>query len=356
MTDYKPSKPTNRGLLHLRLTNQDWIECFTKLNRAELGVLFYIRTLDPFGDRSIDVNSQTIAKVLGIHRSSVSRALKKLDADGLISLEIATAFATSKAQSRAETALCMDAQAVHGRTKMCMDAQAVHGRTKMCMDAQTMCMDAPSLRVDAQPTQFKPSQGKESGSPHTNTNYIHTLSNSEREKNSVSQKEEITRSEKTSNDFSHSNLTPSSSLSNSLVKNKNLGLDQKRQPNHSLTKSLNSHITSQNSAHRSAPQTYSDFIQTLSEGEREKFLDFVTEQIKDFAQPINDVEAWLANFNKAGQNRWEVYYSKFVSSNKPIVSAAPVNPLTEQIMRRREEAMKRLTEERANLHGVSDVI
>ena len=93
-------------------------------------------------------------------------------------------------------------------------------------------------------------------------------------------------------------------------------------------------------------------LKTLSEGEREKFLDFVTEQIKDFAQPINDVEAWLANKNKARQNRWEVYYSKFVSSSKPIARAAPVNPLTEQIMRRREEAMKRLTEERANQKGV----
>ena len=328
MTDYKPSKPTNRGLLHLRLTNQDWIECFTKLNRAELGVLFYIRTLDPFGDRSIDVNSQTIAKVLGIHRSSVSRALKKLDADGLISLEIATAFATSKAQSRAETALCMD-------------AQAVHGRTKMCMDAQTMCMDAPSLRVDAQPTQFKPSQGKESGSPHTNTNYIHTLSNSEREKNSVSQKEEITRSEKTSNDFSHSNLTPSSSSSNSLVKNKNLGLDQKRRQNHSLTKSLNSHVTSPNSAERSAPQTYSDFIQTLSEGEREKFLDFVTEQIKDFVQPINDVEAWLASKNKAYKNRWEVYYNNFKAEQKAKSNAPKKRrSLREEIEQRRLEVQR----------------
>ena len=171
--------------------------------------------------------------------------------------------------------------------------------------------------------------------------YKDSLSDSEREKNSVSQKEEITRSEKTSNDFSHSNLNPSSSSSNSLVSDKNLGLDQKRRQNHSLTKSLNSHITSQNSAHRKAPQTYSDFIQTLSEGEREKFLDFVTEQIKDFVQPINDVEAWLASKNKAYKNRWEVYYNKFKAEQKAKSPARKKRrSLREEIEQRRLEVQR----------------
>jgi hypothetical protein len=58
-------------------------------------------------------------------------------------------------------------------------------------------------------------------------------------------------------------------------------------------------------------KTYLDLIDSLSESERESFLQFVRKQIKDFAQPINDLEAWLASKTKAGQNRWQVYYQKY---------------------------------------------
>ena len=63
-------------------------------------------------------------------------------------------------------------------------------------------------------------------------------------------------------------------------------------------------------------KTYIDFKKTLSEDESENFLGFVKEVIKNFQQPINDLEAWLANKTKAGQNRWEVYYPKYQSSQK----------------------------------------
>lgn len=58
-------------------------------------------------------------------------------------------------------------------------------------------------------------------------------------------------------------------------------------------------------------QTYTDFKNTLSEEEREKFLSFCKELISNFSQPIHDIEAWLASITKAGENRWEVYYQKF---------------------------------------------
>jgi len=58
-------------------------------------------------------------------------------------------------------------------------------------------------------------------------------------------------------------------------------------------------------------QTYTDFIQTLSENERANFLNFCSELTVNLSQPVNDIQAWLAHKNKAGQNRWEVYYQKF---------------------------------------------
>ncbi len=67
---------------------------------------------------------------------------------------------------------------------------------------------------------------------------------------------------------------------------------------------------------------YSDFIKTLSEEERANFLEFCREKTLKLSQEVNDIEAWLAHQNKAGKNRWEVYYQKFTSSqlkpeNKP---------------------------------------
>jgi hypothetical protein len=62
-------------------------------------------------------------------------------------------------------------------------------------------------------------------------------------------------------------------------------------------------------------QTYSDFKKTLSEDERERFFYFVKQQIKNFKEPIKDLEAWLASKNAAGQNRWEVYYKLYKPSH-----------------------------------------
>ncbi|MBW4536743.1 MAG: helix-turn-helix domain-containing protein [Pleurocapsa minor HA4230-MV1] len=63
-------------------------------------------------------------------------------------------------------------------------------------------------------------------------------------------------------------------------------------------------------------KTYLDFKDSLSESERENYLKFVKETTKNFRQPIQDIEAWLASQTKAGQNRWEVYYLKYQKENK----------------------------------------
>ena len=90
-------------------------------------------------------------------------------------------------------------------------------------------------------------------------------------------------------------------------------------------------------------QTYSDFKKTLSEGERENFLNFVKEQIKNLPKQVNDVEAWLANQNQAGMNRWEVYYNNFLASQKTENQSTRKNQsLAEEISQRREKIKERL--------------
>jgi DNA-binding MarR family transcriptional regulator len=59
--------------------------------------------------------------------------------------------------------------------------------------------------------------------------------------------------------------------------------------------------------------SYQIFFDSLSDLAREKFLNFVREKTAHFSQPINDLEAWLAGVNGAGQARFRVYYAMFQS-------------------------------------------
>jgi len=56
---------------------------------------------------------------------------------------------------------------------------------------------------------------------------------------------------------------------------------------------------------------YKDLIRSLSEEEREKFLNFVKEETKNFPTPICDINAWLAATTAAGENRWEIYWANY---------------------------------------------
>ena len=58
-------------------------------------------------------------------------------------------------------------------------------------------------------------------------------------------------------------------------------------------------------------KTYTDFKDSLSEGERENFLEFVRKKAENLEKPINDLEAWLASKTKAKENRWEIYYRSY---------------------------------------------
>ncbi len=127
--------------LHLRLTTEDWLESFNQMTRAELGVLFYIRTSDPYGDRDLDIDCAALGKALGIHRTSVSRALEELSRKRLIDLEIQKARVRQKVSNKKLTLLTNQenqSNAEHNKDlERCASMHTVeHGRTTNCMDAQ----------------------------------------------------------------------------------------------------------------------------------------------------------------------------------------------------------------------------
>lgn len=94
-----------KATLHLRLTYEDWKEIFKQLTRAEIGVFYAIRTLDPFGDRPLDLDCKSLGEELDLHRTTVSDALKSLSEKNFIDLEITKARVKPKISNLRPTLL-----------------------------------------------------------------------------------------------------------------------------------------------------------------------------------------------------------------------------------------------------------
>jgi hypothetical protein len=248
------------------LQHDEWLRACRDLTPAQRDVLYYIRTLDPY-NQGVEINCAEIARKLSgteriVHRQTVSRALKELDAKEFIDLELLQV----KTKVKPKGLWCDDALQVCGDTQgvmthhRCDDAPQVYGDNQGVM-THPRCDDAPSAIAT-----------HHAGSPHTTVDHD----------------------------------APSAIATH-----------------HATVESL----VERESYDSKINKTYLDFIKTLSEEERANFLEFCREKTKNLSQEVNDIEAWLAHQNRAGQNRWEVYYQKFTSSqlkpeNKPDKNAS----------------------------------
>ncbi len=70
------------------LQNDEWLLAWSELKPAEVQVLYYLRTLDPFGDKEIELGVTQLGKLLRLAKSTVSKALKALSQLGWIDLEL----------------------------------------------------------------------------------------------------------------------------------------------------------------------------------------------------------------------------------------------------------------------------
>lgn len=72
------------------LQHEEWVKACKELSAGARDVLYYIRTADPYSN-GIEVSAAAIARDMGVNRSTISRALKELDAKGYAGVEILTA-------------------------------------------------------------------------------------------------------------------------------------------------------------------------------------------------------------------------------------------------------------------------
>ncbi|AFZ28517.1 hypothetical protein Cylst_6280 (plasmid) [Cylindrospermum stagnale PCC 7417] len=239
------------------LQHEEWLKACRELTPAQRDVLYYIRTIDPY-NHGIDINAAEVARQLSaperiVHRQTVSRALKELDAKGFIDLELLQV----RTKVKPKGLWCDDAPMV------CEDTDGVMTHPR--------CDDAPSAIVT-----------HHAGSPHTTMDHDApcVIATHHAEAESLVERE----------------------LQNPKI-NKN----------------------------------YLDFIKTLSEEERANFWKFCEEKTKNLSQPVNDIEAWLAHQNKAGRNRWEVYYEKYLASKQVQAKKTETKNTRDEFRRELEE-------------------
>lgn len=77
---------------HYRLTSDEFLTINSQLTNAQLRVYLHYKTLDPFGDRRVEICTKAIAETLGMAQRTVQLALRKLSSMGLIIWERSKSF------------------------------------------------------------------------------------------------------------------------------------------------------------------------------------------------------------------------------------------------------------------------
>ena len=226
------------------LKSEEWLDSINKLTHSELKILYYVRSLDPYNN-GINLTPAQIAKDMStdkvkMHRSTVGRALKSLDKQGFINMELLRVRIKVNPKGFLAEEETTESKNVVATQQCCDHATQSAATQHRVQPRNTECSHATQSAATQQP-EAKTQSEQEVQDPKT-------------------------------------------------------------------------------------IQTYSDFIQTLSEGERENFLNFVREEIKNLPKPVNDLEAWLANPNQAGINRWEVYYNNFLAGQPHLKLGASMPP------------------------------
>lgn len=87
-SEFNSGEHKQKTPLFYRLIHNEWVETVKNLTGAEIKVLYYLRSLDPFGDRHLEYSITEMAKELNISKGAASKAVKKLDHVGLIEAQI----------------------------------------------------------------------------------------------------------------------------------------------------------------------------------------------------------------------------------------------------------------------------
>ena len=136
------------------LQHEEWVKVCKDLSSRARDVLYYIRTADPYSN-GVEITAAAIARELDCNRSTVSRALKELDAKGYIDMEILAAKVSVTGKGLLDVAeiqpRCNSAQRVANLQQppqICNDLgeNATHNANLQQLTAETIAV------IDVQPS------------------------------------------------------------------------------------------------------------------------------------------------------------------------------------------------------------
>ncbi|MBE9018893.1 hypothetical protein C7Y66_10995 [Chroococcidiopsis sp. CCALA 051] len=80
----KAEQRTKRTAPFYPLTRSERVETVKDLTSAKIKVLYYVRSIDPSGDRNLEYSVSAIASELGLSKGAVSKAIRTLEQGRLI--------------------------------------------------------------------------------------------------------------------------------------------------------------------------------------------------------------------------------------------------------------------------------
>ena len=175
------------------LQHEEFLSACHHLTPAQLMVLYFLRTLDPYGD-GVEVSVSEIARRLStedkeVHRSTVSRALKALDDKGFIDLELLKV----KIKVSSRGLHCCDETTVVPTDNSVASPQQARSSGNECDRDATSAIVTQHARSSRNKREPEPLPDKDSGTPKTIKTYLDfkdSLSENERKSflNFVNQK------------------------------------------------------------------------------------------------------------------------------------------------------------------------
>jgi hypothetical protein len=119
------------------LQHSEWLRACHELTPAQRDVLYFIRTLDPYGE-GLDLSIAEIARQLStpaktVHRSTISRALKELDTKGFIDMDLIQVNVTIKGKG-IHCTQTIDNERDHDATVLSQDNKRDHDATVLPQD------------------------------------------------------------------------------------------------------------------------------------------------------------------------------------------------------------------------------
>jgi len=143
---------------HYRLTSDEFLAINSQLTAAQLRIYLHYRTLDPFGDRRVEICTKAIAEILGLTQRTVQLSLNKLSILGLLIWEKGKSFVRRSVDRLGEIKI---AEAKSGSPRRNVDRQQ---QLELSLEADSATSQSSSILFNLDQEDFETFEDEEAES------------------------------------------------------------------------------------------------------------------------------------------------------------------------------------------------